>query len=144
LWLHWRQPAVFLAQHFLDFEPGIHFSQFQMQSGTTGINAVRIYSPIKQVMDQDPDGEFIRKFVPELSAVPKEFIAEPHKMPLLMQSMVGCRIGKDYPKPIVNHVEAYRHARERIYAVRAKAQARQDAREVMQRHGSRKGSTQRR
>ncbi|MEM7313178.1 MAG: FAD-binding domain-containing protein, partial [Planctomycetota bacterium] len=59
LWLHWRPTAVYLAQHFLDFEPGIHFSQFQMQSGTTGINALRIYSPIKQVVDQDPDGEFI-------------------------------------------------------------------------------------
>ena len=139
LWLHWRDPAVYLAKHFLDFEPGIHFSQFQMQAGTTGINSVRIYSPIKQVKDHDPEGQFIRRFVPELANVPAEFLAEPHKMPLSMQSLAGCRIGKDYPKPIVNHSTAYREARERIYAVRRKSETRSDAKRVMQKHGSRKG-----
>ena len=56
LWLHWREPAMYLGGLFLDFEPGIHFSQFQMQSGTTGINTIRIYSPAKQAKDQDPQG----------------------------------------------------------------------------------------
>ncbi len=138
LWLHWRPTAVYLAKHFLDFEPGIHFSQFQMQSGTTGINTVRIYSPIKQVEDHDPNGSFIRKFVPELSAVPDEFLSEPHKMPLSVQSKVGCRIGSDYPKPIVEHRAAYRLARERIFSVRRKAEAREEASAVLKRHGSRK------
>ena len=138
LWLHWRPTAVYLARHFLDFEPGIHFSQFQMQSGTAGINTIRIYSPVKQVQDHDPDGQFIRKFVPELACVPREFIAEPHKMPLSTQSLVGCRIGKDYPKPIVENAKAYKTARERMYAIRGKSETRQDARRVMQRHGSRK------
>ena len=64
LWLHWRPTALYLARHFLDFEPGIHYSQFQMQAGTTGINSVRVYSPIKQALDQDPDGEFIRATCP--------------------------------------------------------------------------------
>ena len=61
LWLHWRPPAVYLAKHFLDFEPGIRFSQFQIQSGTTGINTLRIFSPAKQVKDHDPEGKFIKR-----------------------------------------------------------------------------------
>lgn len=141
LWLHWRPTAVFLARHFLDFEPGIHFSQFQMQSGTTGINTVRIYSPIKQVHDQDPEGKFIRAYVPELAAVPNEYIAEPHKMPLSLQGKVGCVLGKDYPRPIVEHATAYRQARERIYAVRRESSARNQAKEIMRKHGSRKRPT---
>jgi deoxyribodipyrimidine photo-lyase len=140
LWLHWRPTAVYLAQHFLDFEPGIHFSQFQMQSGTTGINALRIYSPIKQVTDQDPEGIFIRKFVPELANVPVEFIAEPHKMPLSMQSLIGCMIGKDYPVPIVDHKTAYASARERMGTIRRTAAAHDESRRVMHKHGSRKRS----
>ena len=65
LWLHWREPGLHLARQFLDFEPGIHWSQMQMQSGTTGINTLRTYSPAKQAADQDPAGECIRRWVPE-------------------------------------------------------------------------------
>lgn len=139
LWLHWRPTAVYMARHFLDFEPGIHFSQFQMQSGTTGINTVRIYSPIKQVKDQDPNGRFIREYVPELARVPDEYLPEPHKMPLSMQAKIGCVLGKDYPAPIVDHPTAYRTARERIYAIRRKDEARLEAQSVVKKHGSRKG-----
>ncbi len=141
LWLHWRPTATFLAQHFLDFEPGIHFSQFQMQSGTTGINTIRIYSPIKQVKDQDPSGTFIRRFVPELDRVPEQYLAEPHKMPLSTQSKVGCVVGKDYPRPIVDHTVAYRAAREKMYAVRRTDEAKQEASRVLRKHGSRKKGT---
>lgn len=140
LWLHWRRPAVFLARHFLDFEPGIHFSQFQMQSGTTGINTVRIYSPIKQVADHDPTGKFIRAFVPELANVPDKFLAEPHKMPLSTQDQVGCIVGQHYPQPIVEHTVAYKAARDRIYAVKKMEASRQEARRVHQKHGSRKAT----
>ena len=141
LWLHWRPTAVYLARHFLDFEPGIHFSQFQMQSGTTGINTVRIYSPIKQVKDQDPTGKFIRQYVPELAAVPDEHIAEPHKMTLSQQSKAGCLIGTNYPSPIVEHSVAYKAARQRMYAVRRKDEAKSEAKRVVKKHGSRKRTT---
>jgi deoxyribodipyrimidine photo-lyase len=144
LWLHWRPTALHLARLFLDYEPGIHYSQTQMQSGVTGINAVRIYSPIKQVIDQDPRGEFIRKYCPELANVPLEFIAEPHMMPLTAQRKSGCIIGKDYAAPIVEHAVAYKQARSRIYAKKASADARDEAGKVYQKHGSRRRPARRR
>ncbi|MEM6730965.1 MAG: FAD-binding domain-containing protein, partial [Myxococcota bacterium] len=138
LWLHWRPTALYLARHFLDFEPGIHFSQFQMQSGVTGINAVRVYSPAKQVKDQDPEGVFIRRWVPELESIEKKYLAEPHTMPPLLQRTSGCVIGEDYPEPIVDHKTAYKEARERIYAVRRTDESKVEAERVYQKHGSRK------
>ena len=138
LWLDWRSFAPWLGRQFLDYEPGIHYPQIQMQSGTTGINTLRIYSPRKQVEDHDPSGVFIRKWVPELAAVPDEYLAEPETMPPLFQSMIQCRIGVDYPAPIVEHRAAYRFAQERLYGLRAKPEARAEAKAVYQRHGSRK------
>ncbi len=138
LWLHWRPCAVALARHFLDFEPGIHFSQFQMQAGTTGINSIRIYNPIKQAEDQDPHGTFIRRYVPELADVPIEYLAEPHKMSPMLQREVGCIIGADYPAPVVDHGLAYRTAKAKMFRWRQKTGLREEARQVMRRHGSRK------
>jgi deoxyribodipyrimidine photo-lyase len=143
LWLHWRQPAVHLARLFLDYEPGIHYSQVQMQAGVTGINTVRIYSPIKQVADQDPQGEFIRRYVPELEGVPAHLLAEPHRMTLMEQSLYGCRIGEDYPPPIVDHVAAYQSARQRIYQVKRSPAARSLSVEVQRKLGSRRRSGRR-
>ncbi|MEM8864762.1 MAG: deoxyribodipyrimidine photo-lyase/cryptochrome family protein [Planctomycetota bacterium] len=138
LWLHWRRPALYLAKQFVDYEPGIHYSQFQMQAGVTGINAVRIYSPIKQVQDQDPEGRFIRRYVPELAEVPPEYLAEPHKMPPILQQDVGCVIGQDYPEPIVPHAAAYAEAKQRMYAFRKRAAVREQSQHVLQKHGSRR------
>ncbi len=138
LWLHWRPTAQLLARRFLDFEPGIHFPQCQMQAGTTGINSVRIYSPAKQVIDQDPRGEFIRRWVPELAGVPDAHLAEPQRMSLAEQDRAGCRIGKDYPAPIVDHARAARAAKARIAEVRRRAESRVEAERVYRKHGSRK------
>jgi deoxyribodipyrimidine photo-lyase len=74
LWNHWREPALHLAREFLDYEPGIHYPQIQMQSGVTGINTLRIYNPVKQAQDQDPKGIFVKRWLPELRSVPNEFI----------------------------------------------------------------------
>ncbi|MEM8606333.1 MAG: FAD-binding domain-containing protein [Myxococcota bacterium] len=144
LWLPWRPTSLHLASTFLDFEPGIHFSQAQMQSGVTGINAVRIYSPVKQVLDQDPNGTFIRKYCPELVGVPDEHIAEPHKMTAEQQRQAGCRVGKNYPSPIVDHPTAYGSARKRIYAARKTPEARAESARVYEKHGSRKRPRNRR
>jgi deoxyribodipyrimidine photo-lyase len=139
LWQHWRAPSLNLARLFLDFEPGIHFSQAQMQSGTTGINAVRIYSPVKQVRDQDPEGVFIRQWCPELEAVPNEYLPRPETMPLAVQQAAGCRIGRDYPRPIVDNGRAYMSARRRMQALRASTESRSESERIYQRHGSRRG-----
>lgn len=138
LWLHWREPALHLARAFVDYEPGIHYSQMQMQSGTTGINTLRIYNPIKQARDHDPDGHFVRRWLPELAAVPTEWIFEPWRLPLSLQSRHGCRIGIDYPQPVVDFTEGVRRARERMAAFRHREEVRREAAQVMERHGSRK------
>ena len=138
LWLHWRQPGLFLARQFLDFEPGIHWSQMQMQSGTTGINTLRMYSPTKQAQDQDPQGLFIRRWVPELAKVPLPYLAEPWKMDSSVQHMAACHIGVDYPAPIVSEKLAMKAAKDRMYGLRNTDQARDEAGKVQAKHGSRK------
>lgn len=138
LWLPWQATAAALAPHFLDYEPGIHYSQFQMQSGTTGINTIRIYNPYKQGYDQDPDGAFIRRWVPELAGVPTEDLHAPHEMPALIAHMAGIRLGHDYPRPLVDHVTAYREAKTRVHAIRSSAAARSESQRVLERHGSRR------
>jgi deoxyribodipyrimidine photo-lyase len=138
LWLHWRPTGLHLARHFLDFEPGIHWSQLQMQSGTTGINTLRIYNPTKQAIEQDPQGIFIRRWLPELAGVPRGHLHMPWTMPHEAQLAAGCVIGRDYPPPIVDHAAAVREAKRRLATVRNAAEARAEAREVARRHGSRK------
>ena len=137
LWLHWRPTSLHLARNFLDYEPGIHYPQSQMQSGTTGINTLRIYSPAKQVLDHDPQGIFIRRYVPELEPVPDEFLAEPHTMPRLLQKLIGVEIGRDYPAPIVDHAAAYKRARSRMDAAATGPEAKSEAARVLHRHGGR-------
>jgi deoxyribodipyrimidine photo-lyase len=144
LWLHWRRPAVFLARHFLDFEPGIHFAQFQMQSGTTGINTLRMYNPTKQAQDHDPTGAFIRAWVPELAALPVPLVHEPWKLRAEDQARFGVRLGTDYPRPVVDHAVAVAKARARFAELRRRPEFRDAARAVMERHGSRKRPASRR
>lgn len=138
LWLDWRCLKDWLACQFIDYEPGIHISQVQMQSGLTGINTLRIYNPIKQGQDHDPEGRFIREWVPELARVPDDFIHEPWRMPDAVQHESGCRMRKDYPMPVVDHTTAVRHARAKFSALRQRDDYWDESRRVMHRHGSRK------
>ncbi len=141
LWLHWRETGLCLARKFTDYEPGIHWNQVQMQSGTTGINTVRIYNPVKQSHDQDAGGQFIRQWVPELKTVNDEFIHEPWTMTLMEQKMARCVIGEDYPERIVEHMDAARFARNSIFARRKSKGFRAEADQIHQKHGSRKKTT---
>lgn len=138
LWLHWREPGLFLGRQFLDFEPGIHWSQMQMQSGTTGINTLRVYSPAKQAREQDPDGVFIRRWVPELARVPLPLLAEPWRMAPSQQRSAGCVLGSDYPLPVVDERLAIAEAKQRLYAIRRQPRAREEAQAIQARHGSRR------
>ncbi|MGK0456758.1 MAG: deoxyribodipyrimidine photo-lyase, partial [Zhongshania aliphaticivorans] len=131
LWLDWRLFKDWLACQFIDYEPGIHISQIQMQSGLTGINTLRIYNPIKQGQDHDLHGVFIRRWVPEISAVEDAFIHEPWKMSEHAQVGANCKLGVDYPLPVVDHKEAVRYARARFSELRKRDDYWQSAREVM-------------
>jgi deoxyribodipyrimidine photo-lyase len=130
LWLHWRQPALHLAKLFTDYEPGIHYSQVQMQSGTTGINAIRIYNPIKQGIDHDPEGTFIRQWIPELCDMDQSFI----HTPWLAKSQMA-----DYPMPVVDEKTARKAAAGKIYGLRKNNTSHKAAaQEIVNKHGSRK------
>lgn len=138
LWLHWRETGLHLARMFTDYEPGIHWSQVQMQSGTTGINTVRVYSPIKQTEEHDPEGTFIKHWVPELKNLPASYLAEPWETPEMEQLFAGCIIGKDYPAPIVDHKTAYKHAQETIRGYRKSDNAKKESDAIQHKHGSRR------
>jgi deoxyribodipyrimidine photo-lyase len=138
LWLHWREPALFLARQFLDYEPGIHYPQMQMQAGTAGHATIRLYNPVKQGQDHDPTGEFIRRWIPALERFPTSFIHAPWLLPREQQVALGCVIGKDYPAPIVNHDEAVAHARQRIAAFRRNPRLAGEVAAVSAKHGSRR------
>jgi len=77
LWLDLRVTGHHLARQFTDYDAGIHWLQVQMQSGKTGMNTVRIYNPIKQGNDQDPEGVFTWTWVPELASMPDRLLQEP-------------------------------------------------------------------
>ncbi len=138
LWVDWKRPAEALARRFIDFEPGIHYAQFQMQSGTTGVNTPRIYNPVKQGHDQDPDGVFTRRWVPELSGLPASLIHEPWKAPVDVLAAAGVTLGGTYPERMVDHEQAAREARARIGALRKGEDHREAAKAIQIKHGSRK------
>jgi deoxyribodipyrimidine photo-lyase len=130
LWLHWRNPALHLANLFTDYEPGIHYSQVQMQSGTTGINAIRIYNPIKQGVDQDPEGVFIRQWIPELQEMDQAFIHTPWQATSQMNG---------YSMPIVDEKTARKSAAYKLYALRRNNTTHEEAaKKIVSQHGSRK------
>ena len=137
----WRLGVHHLARAFLDYEPGIHYPQFQMQAGVTGINTVRMYNPVKQGHDHDPDGNFVRTWVPELRDVPDAVVHTPWAMTTLEQAMCGVRIGSDYPAPIVDVAEAARAARTRIWSHRNHPAVRRDARRILATHTRRTRTT---
>lgn len=143
LWLHWREPARFLAAHFTDFDPGIHYPQAQMQAGTTGINTHRVYNPYKQRVEQDPEGHFVKTWVPELQDVPLRFLDQPHRCPPLLKMAHGID-NLAYPPPIVGVHRAAAVARKRLEDCRSSSTSRRHATSVMHRHGSRRTSRWRR
>ena len=136
LWLDWKKTSKHMAKVFTDYEPGIHYSQFQMQSGTTGINSIRIYNPIKQSIDQDPTGEFIKKWVPELKEVQGKLIHEPWKLTYIDQKSINLELGKDYPLPIVDNKMSTKIAKDKIWNVKKSRDAKIIADQILIKHAS--------
>jgi deoxyribodipyrimidine photo-lyase len=128
----WQAGVEHLARCFLDFEPGIHYSQFQMQAGVTGINTIRIYNPVKQGLERDPEGEFIAQWVPELRDVTVRYRHAPWTMPPLERAWQENDF--DYVDPIVNVEAAAGKARERLWSRKKSAQVRKEAQRILSVH----------
>ncbi len=135
LWQDWRD-LHFLARQFLDYEPGIHYPQIQMQAGVTGINTIRIYNPIKNSEDHDSEGLFIKKWLPELAKIPPHLIHEPWKLSLIDQQLYECEIGKDYPFPIVDVEETRKYASDIVWSFRKKDEVKEEGKRILKKHVS--------
>ena len=127
LWQPWQKTSPLLASTFTDYEPGIHICQVQMQSGVTGINLPRIYSVVKQSLDQDPNASWIKEQIPDLKNIDK---AKIH----------SAELGELYKEKIVDIKSSAKKARELIWQIRGNADFKKKARAVYELHGSRKRS----
>ena len=132
--IDWRRGVTHLANVFLDFEPGIHYAQFQMQAGVTGINTIRIYNPTKQAQEHDAEGLFIRQWCPELDKLPNEVLFEPWNITPMEELMYDFKLEQDYPKPIVDIKVSYRKASDKLWAWRKRADVKTEAQRILRRH----------
>ncbi len=117
LFQHWQLGGQHLARMFTDFEPGIHYAQIQLQSGMLGSTRqpIRIYNPVKQSQEHDPEGIFIKQWVPELANCPITYIHTPWEIPMLEQEMLNLRIGDNYPTPIIDIKHTFHYAQKQLY-----------------------------
>lgn len=144
LWLHWRPVGEWLATQFLDYEPGIHWSQLQMQSGTTGINTTRVYNPIKQAQDHDPRGIFVKKWLPRMRHIPDTWLFEPWKMTPEIQQHLGLEDKSRIIVPIVDLEHAIRTAKDRVHGLKKTPQVKAGNQSVVKKHASRSTQIKRR
>lgn len=134
LWQPWQEASKHLSQQFLDFEPGIHFPQLQMQAGETGINTLRIYNPVKNSLDHDPNAEFIKIWVPELKDLDIPFAHEPYLMTEMEQRFYNVILGVDYPYPIVNVQETRKKASDTLWNLQKNSLVKNESVRILNKH----------
>jgi deoxyribodipyrimidine photo-lyase len=134
LWQPWQASSQHLSKLFLDFEPGIHFPQLQMNAGETGINILRIYNPVKNSLEHDEDGSFIKKWVPELAHLSIPFLHEPYLMTPLDEQFNNLELGIDYPKPIVDIKIARKKASDTLWNMKKNANVKKESLRILKKH----------
>lgn len=125
LLINWQEGEAWFMQHLVDGDLASNNGGWQWTAGvgTDAAPYFRIFNPILQGQTHDPEGEYTRRWVPELADVPLEYLQQPWTMPLDVQEASRCRMGKDYPQPIVEHarikdrtIAAYRASRQVVNA----------------------------
>lgn len=134
LWQPWQGATTHLSQMFLDFEPGIHFPQLQMQAGETGINMLRIYNPVKNSLEHDPEATFIKKWIPELRALDIPFAHQPYLMTEMEQQFYNFQLGRDYPKPIVDLETTRTKASNALWKLRKDKMVIEESKRILKKH----------
>lgn len=140
LWQPWQEATTHLSQMFLDFEPGIHFPQLQMQAGETGINMLRIYNPVKNSLEYDPDATFIKKWVPELTNLDTPFVHQPYLMTELEQELYNFKLDRDYPSPIIDMDISRKKASNTLWSMRHDKLVKDESLRILKKHTVRKNN----
>ena len=106
--IDWQSGERYFMERLVDGDLAANNGNWQWcaSTGTDAMQGYRIFNPRIQSEKFDAEGEYLRRYVPELKHVPTKWIHEPHLMPPLEQVQAGCRIGSDYPEPIVDHRQA--------------------------------------
>ncbi|CAH9108451.1 unnamed protein product [Cuscuta epithymum] len=115
LFIHWEKGRDIFERLLIDSDWAINNGNWLWLSCSSfSYQYHRIYSPVSFGKKYDPNGEYIRHFLPVLKDMPKEYIYEPWTAPLSVQQKVKCVIGIDYPKPVVSHGSASKECCQRL------------------------------